>query len=234
MLGPAARRVAHRSGHGVSVKLRHTSLSIPAGPAWLDGALAHAPDVRGLALLLRPGSGDAPDARVAEMERVIQPAGFATLALGLLTRREAMRDPDAAFNVPQLANRILAVVDWIGHQAPLAGVPLGLIGWGTASGAAIRAGWKNPQAFAAIVCGGGRLDLAGAAPLGALMLPVRAVVGDADPERSLIAQAWAHLRTTRDWQAVPGSGLDEAGAAERFARLAADWLATHLPAPPAV
>ena len=34
------------------MKLRHTQLSIPANGVWLDGMLAHAPDVRALALCL--------------------------------------------------------------------------------------------------------------------------------------------------------------------------------------
>ena len=35
---------------------RHTSLSIAAGPVWLDGLFAHAPDVRGIVVLVQNGN----------------------------------------------------------------------------------------------------------------------------------------------------------------------------------
>jgi len=215
------------------VKLRNTILSIPAERVWLDAWLAHAPDVRGLALILQPSAASDAGSRESHVARVLQADGFATLTLNLLTRHEEARDPDARYNVPQMANRILAVTEWIGHQPPLAPLAIGLVAAGTASGGAVRAAWKAPEHFAAIVCRGGRPDLAGAAPLAALRLPIRIVVGGADPDLAIITQAYEHLRGPRDWQRVDGAGalFVEPGALERFARLASEWLARQLPPP---
>lgn len=215
------------------MKLRNTILSIPAERVWLDGWLAHAPDVRGLALILQPNAVSHTESREVHIARVLQADGFATLTLNLLTRHEESRDPDARYNVPQMANRVLAVSEWIGHQPPLSPLAIGLVAAGTASGGAVRAAWKAPDRFAAIVCRGGRPDLAGATPLAALRLPIRIVVGGDDPDLAIITQAYAHLRGPRDWQRVDGAGalFVEPGALDRFARLASKWLAMHLPPP---
>jgi len=82
------------------VKLRNTLISIPAQGAWLDGLLAHAPDVRGLAVLPQSSGHPALDTGPRPVEIALQSRGFATIRLDLLTRQEALRDPDASFNIP--------------------------------------------------------------------------------------------------------------------------------------
>jgi dienelactone hydrolase len=215
------------------VKLRNTTISIPAEGVWLDGLLSHQPLVHGLALILLPGAGDRASEREQRVAQVLHDAGLATLTIDLLTRHEETRDPDARFNVPQLANRVLAVAEWIGHQPPLVPLAIGLVASGTASGAAVRAAWKAPERFAAIVCRGGRPDLAGAAPLEALRLPIRIVVGSLDPDQHIIMQAYERIRGPRDTQLVAGAGalFAEPGALDQFARLASDWLRQSLPEP---
>ncbi|KON79668.1 alpha/beta hydrolase [Azoarcus sp. PA01] len=212
------------------MKLRHTTISIPAERVWLDGELSHAPTVQGLAVILRPSGSTPTQSREAKVAAALQEAGFATLIINLLTRYEETRDADARFNVPKLANRVLAVADWIGHQPPLTGLAIGLLASGTASGAAIRAAWKAPGRFAAIVCRAGRPDLAGATPLGTLTVPVRMIIGSEDLHLGMILRAWEHLRAPRDWKLVDGAGEDfaEPGALERFALLAAEWLRMKL------
>lgn len=215
------------------MKLRHTSISIPAGSAWLEGELSHAPDVRGLAVLLRPSGGPRAPSAEAAVAEILQQAGFATLVINLLTAYEETRDADAGFNVPQMANRVLAVAEWVGHQPPLAGLAVGLVACGTASGAAIRAAWKSPEHFAAIVCAAGRPDLAGATPLNALTAPIRFVVGGDDPHAPMLMNAYEHLGAPRDWQTLLGVGehFAEPGGIDQLARLAAEWLALKLPPP---
>ncbi len=216
-----------------AVKLRTTELSIPAGPVWLDGLLTHAPNVRGLAVMLQPNAASLSESRESYVAGVLQSAGLATLAVNLLTRYEETRDPDARYNVPQMANRVLAVADWIAHQPPLVPLAVGLLANGTACGAAVRAGWKGPERFAALVCRGGRPDLAGATPLAALTVPIRVVVGADDPELPIVKQAFDYLRGPRDWQLVSGAGplFAEPGTLDGYAQLAAEWLLDRLPAP---
>lgn len=214
------------------MKLRTTDISIPHEHAWLYGELCHAPDVRGLAVVLRPAGGPFAHSREQKVVLALQEAGFATLLINLLTAYEQERDPDAQFNVPLMAQRVHAIGEWKQHQPPLDGLSAGLVASGTACGAAVRAAAREPEPFSAIVCRGGRPDLAGLTPLNTLQLPVRVVVGSLDPHAGMIRQAYEHFRGARDWQVVEGA--DEAfgeAALSHFGKLAAAWLAQHLPEP---
>lgn len=216
-----------------AVKLRHSNLSIPSEGVWLDGVLSHAPDVRGLAVIVMPhaqvGDHRSDTAVAAQLQR----AGYATLVVGLVTRQEDARDPDARYNVPQMARRLLGVADWVGHQPMLAPLSIGLIASSTSSAAAVRAAWKSPGRFDAIVCRAGRPDLAGATPLRSLTTPIRIVIGSDDESVKIVTRAFDLIGAARDWQVVAGASdlFVERGALERFATLAADWLALNLPPP---
>lgn len=216
------------------MKLRNSRISVPTEGVWLEGALAHAPDVRGLAVLLQPAheEGDStPPATAAAV--VLQQSGLATLIIELVTAHEASRDPDACFNVPQMTNRLLGVLDWVSHQPALAGLPIGLVGWSTASAAAVRASWKAPKCCDAIVCRSGRPDLAGATPLKLLSVPIRFVVGSEESSLDIVRRAFDLMGGEKDWQVTRGAGeaFGEPGDVDTFGRLAGEWLNAKLPEP---
>jgi putative phosphoribosyl transferase len=196
------------------VKLRDARVGIPSGEDWLTARLCHAPDVIGLAMVLDAGS-PSPDAAGAEhLTDTLQTGGYATLELELLTESELERHGDTDFNVPLLANRMLAALEWARHQPDLAELPVSCVACGTASGAAVRAGWKHPEGFAAIVCLAGRPDLAGASPLAALKVPMRIIVRSDDPDLPIVLRAGEELSALHELDIT-----NEDGAA-----LAVEWL----------
>jgi hypothetical protein len=210
------------------VKLRHTQLSIPANGVWLDGTLAHAPDVNALALCLRPHGHPSLEQLESPVELALQAAGFGTMAVDLLTRQEAQRDPDASYNIPRLTERILAAAEWTVHQPPLAGLPLALVVSDTGSAAAIRAAVRAPDRFIAIACLGGRADLAGAEPLRAVRTPVRLIVTPGTAEAAILDRAYPLMKGAHHWLVLPPA--DDARELEQFAaRAATTWLRQHLP-----
>lgn len=217
------------------MKLRHTLISIPADGIWLDGKLSHAPDVRGLVLIVQPGASAAVHAREERIAAGLQHGGLATLTLDLITRHEEQRDPDARFNVSRLGERVLAAADWIEHQPPLTALPLVIVGSGTASAAAIRAAVKAPTRFQALACLAGRPDLAGAGPLRSLRTPTLFVVGRDDPATALLRQAFDMIPGDHDWRAAPGPEPEHMPPLQQdaSATILAEWMARHLPALPA-
>lgn len=221
----------HHPNRELDVKLRNTLIGISTENVWLDGLLSHAPDVRGLAVILQPDAADPAHAREAAIAASLQSHGFATLTLNLLTHYEQERDPDARFNVPQLANRVVAATEWIGHQPPLTPLAIGLFASDTTCAAAIRAAVRIPERIAAIVCQAGRPDLAGAAQLRALRVPTRFIVGRENPHAAMLHQAFALIGGLRDWRTVDGSDPAHAQPAEieQTGGLAAEWLQQQLP-----
>lgn len=211
---------------------RHTALSIPCEHVWLDSMLAHAPGLKGVVVLVQNGCIMHSDLREVMVARRLQEAGFATLSADLLTRQEEQRDPDARYNIPLMAHRLLAIVEWLDHQPGLGSLPLGLSASGTPAGAAVRACARQRERVAALVSRAGRPDLAGAGPLGLVACPTRLIVGGADPGlASYQRPAYEHLIVERDWQEVAGADEDfrSPGALEQAARLSVEWMERHLP-----
>jgi hypothetical protein len=210
------------------VKLRHTQLSIPANGVWLDGTLAHAPDVRALALCLHSHGHPSLEPPESPVELALQAEGFGTMAVDLLTRQEAQRDPDASYNIPRLSERILAAAEWTVHQPPLAGLPLALVVSDTGSAAAIRAAVRAPERFIAIACLGGRADLAGAEPLRAVRTPVRLIITPGTVEAGILERAYPLMKGGHHWLVLPAS--DNPREVELLsARAVSTWLRQHLP-----
>jgi hypothetical protein len=206
------------------VKLRQSKLSIPAHGLWLTASLSHAPNVRGLILLLQSSGTQ----RNTAIPCILQQAGYATLALDLLTAPEEARDPDARFNVAALTERILASIDWIDNQPGLVSLPLGIFASDTACAAGIRAAAHAPHRIGALCILAGRPDLAGASPLRALQAPTCFIVARNDPRSAILRQAHDLLATERDWQTITTEAASDP-TSPASGDIAARWMNTHLP-----
>jgi putative phosphoribosyl transferase len=111
------------------------------------------------------------------------------------------------------------------------GLPLGYFGASTGAAAALIAATRRE--VAAVVSRGGRPDLAGAA-LAQVRCPTLLIVGGDDVGVLELNRAAAERLGGR-WrlEVVPGAThlFEEAGALDRVARLAGDWLVEHLGGP---
>lgn len=215
----------------MSLTLRHTTLSLPAGPVWLGARLAHAPDVRALVILARSTLDHEQSASETAIGHALNQAGFATLGLDLVTEYEDARDPDLRYNTPLLATRIEAALAWLDHQPPLHGLARGLVTGGTASGAAIRAASRSADRLHALFCIGGRIDLAGAGPLRALALPLCVAVSQHDPGRAMMHQAYGLIQAEAAWHEIDDAGLSAPAALARTLPVLVRWFEQHLAAP---
>jgi dienelactone hydrolase len=159
--------------------------------------------------------------------------GFATLLIDLLTPAEDEADRSTGhlrFDVPMLANRLAAIIDWLRQRPEAADVPIGLFGASTGGGAAIVAATMRPSDVAAVVSRGGRPDLAGDA-LDRIAVPTLLIVGDRDTtvlELNETAMARMHHHATLE--IVPNAThlFEEPGALERVADAAGDWFSRYL------
>jgi putative phosphoribosyl transferase len=163
----------------------------------------------------------------------LQAAGFATLLLDLLTAEEEqvdMRTRHLRFDIPLLASRLVAAVDWLRTNDQTATLPIGTFGASTGAAAALIAAAERPQVVRAVVSRGGRPDLAAGA-LTRVTVPTLLIVGSRDAAViPLNRDALARVSATKELVLVPGAThlFEEPGALEEVARLAADWFQRHL------
>lgn len=156
--------------------------------------------------------------------------GFATLLFDLLT---PMEDQDRAlrFDIPLLARRLDAVLDWTRSEPMLRRFQLGFFGASTGAAAAIQVAAARPGEVAAVVSRGGRPDLAGATTLAHLRVHTLLIVGGADQQvLELNRQARATMREWARLVVVPGAShlFEEEGTLEQAAAAAADWFSQWL------
>jgi dienelactone hydrolase len=214
----------------------HTSLSavrIPVGRELLDGDLGIPAGARGLVIFAHGSGSSRHSPRNRQVAEALHLAALGTLLLDLLTPAEEQVDRLTAhhrFDIPLLAKRLVAAIDWASADPATKHLPIGLFGASTGAAAALVAAAERPAAVRAVVSRGGRPDLAGAA-LPHVQAPTLLVVGSRDvPVIDLNRQAAANLRCPHELTLVAGAThlFEEPGTLAEVERLATHWLVQHL------
>ena len=159
---------------------------------------------------------------------VLHQADLATLLADLLTPAE-QADPATVFDIGLLARRLTGITRWLRTQPPTGGLPLHYLGTRTAAAAVLYAAAEPDAQVAAVVCRGGRPDLA-SARLAGVRAPTLLIVAEHDQVLArLHRQAQAGLRCKTRLAFVPGSSdqLEAPGALAAAAGLALDWFTSH-------
>ena len=192
---------------------------------------------RGLVLFAHGSGSSRRSVRNRFVAEHLQQAGLATLLFDLLSEEEDARDGGAGplrFAIPLLRGRLSAVVDGLADRPELRQLPLGLFGASTGAAAALGTAAERPELVRAVVCRGGRPDLA--APwLGQVRCPTLLVVGSLD--RTVLGlnhHAARQLGGPHRLAVVDGAGhlFEEPGCLATVADLAADWFGQWLPLRP--
>jgi putative phosphoribosyl transferase len=161
---------------------------------------------------------------------------LATLLVDLLTEGEDVLDQttrEPRFDIELLARRLALATDDVAGRPSTAALPLGYFGASTGAAAALVAASEDRDRVRAVVCRGGRPDLAGAA-LPAVTAPTLLIVGGRDRiVLDLNREAIDAMRCERELIVVPDAThlFEEPGALERVAGLAGDWFTRHLRRP---
>jgi putative phosphoribosyl transferase len=163
---------------------------------------------------------------------------LATLLVDLLTAEEAAHAErsgrtDMRFDIPLLARRLVAAVDWLRAQPATRGLPVGLFGSGTGTAVALVAAARQPERVGAVVSRAGRPDLAAVA-LAAVRAPTLLLVGDRAPAvAELNRRAAQRLGGGYELEMVPGAGpeLAEPDGLAAVAARAGTWYARWLDPP---
>jgi dipeptidyl aminopeptidase/acylaminoacyl peptidase len=209
------------------------SIAVGPGGTELLGDLEIPPNAGGLVVFAHGTGSSRFSPRNRAVAQVLWDHGFATLLLDLLTEEEEqadMRTAEFRFNIPLLAERVLAALDRVREHPEAEGLPVGLFGASTGAAAALVAA-AHDQSVRAVVSRGGRPDLAGDA-LTRVTAPTLLIVGGRDDPRVLEANRQASRRLAAPYRIVviPEAThlFEEPGALEQVAALATAWFAEHL------
>jgi pimeloyl-ACP methyl ester carboxylesterase len=165
--------------------------------------------------------------------RTLESQDLATLAVELLTEEEAHIDritTQLRLEMDMLADRIIAILDWLARDRRTTNLNIGIVATGTASGAVMRALAEHPDRARVVVSRGGRPDLALSA-LRQVATPTMLIVGSRDLNTlELNRGALEKLAGPKRLEIVQGAGstFEENGAVERVALLTSAWLKRYL------
>src|SRR5438067_8348236 len=127
----------------------------------LNGDLSVPSGARGLILFAHGSGSGRHSGRNRAVAGALQRGRFATLLMDLLTEAEEVVDVVTAefrFDIPLLADRVVAAIDWAKAHPQLAALSIGLFGASTGAAAALIAAAERPDAVGAVVSRGGRPD----------------------------------------------------------------------------
>jgi len=209
-------------------------ISIPLKEVKLGGELNLPPGASSLVLFAHGSGSSRHSPRNQYVARLLRHDGrVGTLLFDLLTAEEEEAEAytrHLRFNIPMLAERLVAVTRWVLETVTTRDISVGYFGSSTGAAAALVAAAELRDAVAAVVSRGGRPDLAGDA-LGHVKAATLLIVGGNDkPVMTLNEEAYYLLHCQRALRIVPGAThlFEENGALEKVAEMAADWFSTHL------
>jgi putative phosphoribosyl transferase len=214
--------------------LHEALVYVPAGGATLEGELMVPEQATGVVLFAHGSGSSRHSGRNRFVAGELQTAGLATLLIDLLTPEEEAVDQHTAhlrFDIPLLAERLVAASRWLGQEPSARALEVGYFGASTGAGAALVAAAAEPDRVGAVVSRGGRPDLAGQA-LPLVRAPTLLIVGGLDLQvLELNRAAMTRIPGETRLEIVPGAShlFEEPGTLEVVARLARDWFLRYLP-----
>jgi putative phosphoribosyl transferase len=214
-----------------------SSVSIPVGRHELAGELTIPAEARGVVLFAHGSGSSRHSPRNQYVARVLQDATLGTLLFDLLTADEEAQEyytRHLRFDIPLLAERLVAATEWLTSTGQSTGLSLGYFGASTGAAAGLIAAATVGHSIQAVVSRGGRPDLAGEF-LERVNSPTLLIVGGDDSAViELNRAAHRRLRCKKDLILIPGAThlFEEPGTLEDAAGSARDWFLEHFKSRP--
>jgi putative phosphoribosyl transferase len=199
----------------------------------LDGTLVLPESPRGIVLFAHGTGSGRLSPRNNFVAAVLHERSIATLLFDLLTPAEDT-EYRTRFDIGLLTSRLLLAAGWMRAQPESAGLALGYFGASTGAAAALRAAATPEHPPKAVVCRGGRPDLAGPEVLARVGAATLLLVGGRDTAvLALNREALSRLSCEKQLRVIPGAGhlFEEPGTLEQVAQFAADWFEKHFTRP---
>jgi putative phosphoribosyl transferase len=220
----------------VSPFSRHTadrSVEISASDATLRGDLFLPDAPTGLVLFIHGPGSNRHSPRSRKLSTILTDLGLATMLFDLLTPLEEAENQwrgHLGFDIPFLAARLLAAMDWAAESPLSRDLGIGLFGASSGAAAGLLAAAERPLEVQAVVARSGRPDLV-TEHLRHVVAPSLFIVGEKDePVLGWNREASTHLSGDHTLHVIPGAThlFPEPGALEEVSRVTSEWFAKYL------
>jgi pimeloyl-ACP methyl ester carboxylesterase len=210
--------------------MRSVDLNIPAGENVVVSGILTIPENPRSLVLFSHGSGSSRfSTRNKFVADVLNDHNIATLLVDLLSEKED-RIFENRFNIDLLTGRLIEISEYMRRLRDTARLPAGYFGASTGAASALKAATKLDDYIGAVVCRGGRPDLAEDV-LANVTVPTLLIVGGLDEEViKLNRKTYGSLQCIKMIEVVEGAShlFEEPGKLDEVAALASDWFSKHL------
>lgn len=208
------------------------TVRIPCDKIILDGFLQIPKDTHSLVIFVHGSGSSRFSTRNQAVAQILNTAQHATLLFDLLTPSEEQEDEVTLgyrFNIPLLAERLVAVTDWVMAEYAAHAFQIGYFGASTGAAAALVAAAQRPI-IKAVVSRGGRPDLAGNALDEVISSTLLIVGGNDDEVLVLNKKAYDRLKGIKELTIIPGAThlFPEPGALDSVAEYTKKWFTEYL------
>jgi dienelactone hydrolase len=216
------------------IKVKKENIEIPINDKKVYGDLNLIVESKGV-VLFAYGSGSS---RFSTRERFVSDkmneVGISTLFMDLLTKEEEVIDEETReyrFDIPLLADRLGAAIDWAKKDSRIKNMKIGLFGGSTGASACLIAAAKNIDDVIAVVSRGGRTDLADKINPEVKAATLFIIGGDDHDVLELNKTSFRLLKCkNKKLEIVPGAThlFEELGKLEEVADLSCQWFLKYL------
>ncbi|MDJ0796054.1 MAG: dienelactone hydrolase family protein [Calothrix sp. MO_167.B12] len=169
------------------------------------------------------------------LAQVLGKKGLATILIDLLTPEEEaidLRSKHCSANIRHLAERLIAVTDWLTQNPITHNLQIGYLGDGTGGGAALVAATERPLTVKAVVVRSGLIDLVSEV-LDDVQAPTLLIVGGYDlPAIAMNEDTLTQISTQhKRLKIVPQAShhFAQPDAWQKAAQLTSQWFQHYLP-----
>jgi putative phosphoribosyl transferase len=202
---------------------------IPFGEVKLEGLL-QIPEESNSIVIFAHGSGSSHlSPRNMYVAECLHESKLGTLLIDLLSQQED-EFYQSRFNIKLLTERLIKISNWVLEQPELRDLKIGYFGASTGAASALIAAAKMGNLIKAIVCRGGRVDLADSY-LTSIKSPVLLIVGGKDSELITLNElAYEKIKAPKRLDIIPNAThlFEEPTALEEVSELSAEWFVKHL------
>lgn len=208
-------------------------VQIERGSATLSGILNVPPEARGIVIFAHGSGSSRLSSRNQMVAKFFNDSNTATLLFDLLTPKEEEIDNltrALRFNIPFLAERLMAATEWVQKLPETHHLTIGYFGASTGASAALIAAAELKGQISAVVSRGGRPDLAGQA-LSHIRCPTLLIVGGNDfGVIELNQKAFELLQCQKKLEIIEGAThlFEEPGALEQVSHKSSIWFSEYL------
>jgi len=204
------------------------NIVIPCGKKDLSCELTLPENAQTIIVFSQAGGISRNSPRSRMMAGYLQQHGIGTLLPDLLTPDEE-RSSGKQYDVELMTRRLIVVTQWVLDRDLLDHYRLGYYGTSTGAAAALQAAALLPEDVGAIVCRGGRPDLAKSS-LSRVQAPTLLIVGSLDRYvEQLNREALDELTCDKQLEVIQGATyLFEGDKINEVAASTAAWFARHL------